>query len=130
DAELHLKRYADARAHAERALALREKAFGPATTKLLDSLLVLGRVELAAGRPARAVTALERGFKLLAPDTDSGVRARMQFELARALIAVGGGDRLRAVHLAGEARELMAADPALQRELPDVDRWLASNGGR
>jgi hypothetical protein len=63
------------------------------------------------GRPAEAIAVLERVRTIHdASDADPVSRAVVKFELARALWALGR-DRKRALALAEEARQVIAADP-------------------
>jgi tetratricopeptide (TPR) repeat protein len=108
-----------------RSRAIREKALGPKHPKLAESLTGEGEALLAGRDPRGATEVLERAVTLAqAAALGPTARARARFALARALWAQGR-DRLRALRLAGEARDGYArAGAATRYELAAVVAWL------
>lgn len=109
-----------------RALALLEAA-GKDGPVLAAALVGLGETHLRAARPAAAIPVLERALPLLGADERERL-AELRFALARALWDARA-DRPRALALAAEAREALAAAPALAGRVEAVTRWLAAHPG-
>ncbi|MGQ0504221.1 MAG: protein kinase domain-containing protein [Myxococcaceae bacterium] len=127
-----LTRYADALSNARRldeahnqytrVVKTLEKGVGPKAPQLAAPLAGLGKLYLALGWYAKALTSLQRGLKLVS-NKDALVRADLEFTLARAYWATG--EKVRPLRLATEAAErYRAAGPGLQEELDKVEAWL------
>ena len=116
-------------AQCQRALALDERVQGPQVPDVALDLACLGEAHLALGEAARAVPLLERARLIHqhAPQ-DRRDAAWAAFLLARALEeGRGAAERGRALALAEEARELLAAQkPRGQSELRQVTAWLSA----
>jgi tetratricopeptide (TPR) repeat protein len=106
--------------HAERCVAMRERVLGKEHVSTAEALVGLGECQLAHGGAAQAVPPLERAIAILEhhPGTE-GELPEAQFTLARALWD-RGGNRSRALELAGHARQW-----GLLR--PEVDAWLTKH---
>jgi tetratricopeptide (TPR) repeat protein len=120
---LALGQAAEARSDFERTLAIwKTEATPPESVSY--ALTGLGLSLLAENRPAEAIAPLEEAHRIRAsvkaPQT---LRAQTEFGLARALWQ-SGDDRVRAMILAKEARELFPADKEADRR--KVDEALAS----
>jgi ATP/maltotriose-dependent transcriptional regulator MalT len=88
-------------------------------------LLDLGRVEIEAGNAAAArATLIEAGRNL--GKTHPELSAEVDFAFARALAAVPA-DRAKAVRLARQARDVLAATAAGRRKVAAIDAWLAAH---
>jgi serine/threonine-protein kinase len=115
--------YEESRRHHERALAIQEKALGPTNPKAASSLLGLGELQLARGRPAEALSLLERALTLASVED----RAEVQLALARALWDTRR-DLPRARSLATQAQEHWR-DVGHPANLSRVTQWLAAHPG-
>jgi len=105
----------EGRADLERALIITERLFGPEHPDLAPALGALA----ALSRPPRSIELLERALRIRERAGVAGSAiAESRFALARALWD-SGGDRVRAVALARNAREV-ARSPG------EIDRWLAA----
>jgi eukaryotic-like serine/threonine-protein kinase len=120
---MHLGRYGEAQERLERALAIHEKALGGEHPDRAYPLMAQAELMLARGRKAEARALLERALQL---DLEAGLRAKVQFALARALWEERGLERLRAVTLATEARDYwqrLGHAPGLAT----ASQWLATH---
>jgi serine/threonine protein kinase/tetratricopeptide (TPR) repeat protein len=123
-----LGRFEEGREAAARALAHLERA-DPKSFRIAFPLRTLGLCELGLGRAREALPLLERAAAI----RDAGDRvplrlAEVHFPLARALYETGA--RKRGVALARQARgeyEQAARTPLAERDLAELDRWLASH---
>ncbi|HEY1434817.1 MAG TPA: tetratricopeptide repeat-containing protein kinase family protein, partial [Thermoanaerobaculia bacterium] len=122
-------RFEEARRMAAQALAIFERETDPNGLRVTYPLFVLGLSELGAGRPERALPALERAAKIR--DTLEHTPARLadvHFALGRALCE-SRGDRGRARRLVEQAcREYAVATktPVDARDLAEAEQWLAA----
>jgi tetratricopeptide (TPR) repeat protein len=115
-----------ARAAYVRALDLAERE--PTPSGITAAILGIAESDLALGKPASAVRALEERLAwLVASGAEPIATARIKLVLARALVA-SGGDRTRAKGLAEAARD--AFGKTKQNEAADAARWIASTFGR
>ncbi|HTM21229.1 MAG TPA: tetratricopeptide repeat protein, partial [Kofleriaceae bacterium] len=114
--------------HFQRSLALGEKGLGPDHPNLAYPLQGIGHCERELGRPARAVSPLERAVALTEKAGASPVDiAAYEFQLAGALWEAGA-DRGRAVAVARRARAGYAHAPTDQaKAVAEIDRWLATH---
>jgi hypothetical protein len=112
----------------QRALALREKALGPAHPHLAETLVGLGRVALAQRRASEAVSLARRAVGLREDGKSPPAQvAEARFVLAQALWEANE-DRTRAVEVAELARDDYQ-DLGNTSQLAEVDAWLAEHGG-
>jgi tetratricopeptide (TPR) repeat protein len=127
-----LNRFGEAREPAERALAYFERETDPDGLYVTYPLTALGLSQMGVGHFRDAVAPLERAVRIReAKENVPAKLAEVHFALARALWGAGH-DLPRALALALRARAeylLAPATPATQRELAEIDRWLASRDG-
>ena len=128
-----LGRFEEARAAAERALEVFERETDPNGLYVTYPLSALGLSHIGMNRFEQAIPLLARAVRIReAKETVLAKRAEVHFGLGRALWGAGH------LHDRGRARELVAnarteylkapATPATERELVEIDRWLASHG--
>ena len=126
---VRLGRFDDARQPAERALAVFERDTDPDGLYVCYPLSTLGLSYLALGRFDEAVPPLERATRIRdAREILPAKRAEVHFALARALAGMGRPTE-RACLLAARARDEYRESPptpATERELGEIDRWLAA----
>ncbi|HSS75209.1 MAG TPA: tetratricopeptide repeat protein, partial [Thermoanaerobaculia bacterium] len=111
----------------QRALAIQEKTLGAKNPALGNSLAGISRALPKLGRAREAIPAAERALALF--ESQPGVPAQLsqtRFFLANALWE-GGGDRGRAIRLARQARESLAADQQVEI-VKQIDDWLRQRG--
>jgi len=123
--------YAVAEGLYARALAIREASFGAEHPSVADSLVDLATVALAQHRPGDALPLAQRALALREKGRGGAVPlATARFTLARALWdvpAAAGGDQVRALVLAAEARDAFRASGAREaKSLVAVEAWLAA----
>jgi len=125
DVQLQRRAYAAAAASYRRSLAAYEDLLGKTDARLGAPLVGLGESELAAGRVAPAIAALERAAAIYdAAQVPAIVAADVRFPLARALWS-RPAERARAVELARAARDAWRpAGPSQQARRADADAWL------
>ena len=125
-----LGRFDEALEAAERALAVFERETDKRGLLITFSLRTIGLCQLAKGRPEEALDVLERAVSIRESVTKTPLRlAEVHFPLARALDEARG-ERDRAGALARRARreyEQAAKTPLVERDLAEVDRWLAAH---
>jgi tetratricopeptide (TPR) repeat protein/predicted Ser/Thr protein kinase len=121
-----MKRYDDAIARLQPVPDKLTKRLSADHPDVVDALQAIGRVELAAGRPARALPPLERSAAACdKPDMEAPIRGEGRFLLARALVDAGR-DRARAVALARKSRADFVESHD-DESVAEVDKWLAKN---
>jgi serine/threonine protein kinase len=124
-----LGRFEDALEPARHALAMLERENDPEGLYVTYPLVALGTSHVGLGRFAEAVLPLERAARIReAKETNRARVAEVHFVLGRALWGSGEGLE-RALSLVERARaELreIPATPAKQRDLADIELWLAS----
>jgi hypothetical protein len=120
---LRLRHHAtDALVADERARAIASEALGEKHLAVADSLLAIGRDQLEAGQPARAVPPLERALQIReANPSDANPLAQVRFTLARAL-----GRTPRGLELAQKAADTFAHAAWRKRDHDEVAAWLAA----
>ena len=104
---------------------MREKVLREGHPAIAESLLGLGKAQLALHQPARAIAPLERALAMpeMAPLT---TRASTEFTLAKALAELGR-ERERARKLALQARDgysRHANEPSRSKLLAEITDWL------
>jgi tetratricopeptide (TPR) repeat protein len=110
-----------------RALAIQEKNLGPDHPDLGHSLLGIAEALLDLGRAREAIAPADRALALREGKPIHPVMiAQSRFYLARALWD-GGGDRGRAIRLARQAREALAAADYTDDQ-HEVEAWLKERG--
>jgi eukaryotic-like serine/threonine-protein kinase len=124
-----LGQYEEAEAMHASALASQEKALGAAHPDLVSLRLHMAEAQLRSGAPERAVQTLQRARHVRAPEARaSSADARVDFTLARALVA-SGGDVGQAMELARRAEAVHAAlgpEAAAMRE--EIAAWIREQG--
>jgi tetratricopeptide (TPR) repeat protein len=123
-----LGRYEEAREVAAVSLTHGEREAGPLANKVSYPLRTLGLCTLALGRPDEARNFLERAAAIRAAEKMPLRLAEVHFPLARALFETGA--RKRGVALARQARgeyERAASTPLVERDLAELDLWLAEH---
>jgi tetratricopeptide (TPR) repeat protein len=122
-----LGRFAEATETANLALERMESGSDPRGIPITIPLRTLGLCHLALGRFAAARPVLERAVSIREEVDRSPLRlGEVHFALARALHETG--ERRRAVELARQARreyEQAARTPVAEKDLAELDRWLA-----
>ncbi|MEM7355132.1 MAG: tetratricopeptide repeat protein, partial [Acidobacteriota bacterium] len=117
----------EAQAHHEQALAIKERTEGPDNPNIVVQLLNVGLLLADRGLYPEGVPYLERALRF-EPD-DPHLLADIQFHLARALWG-SGGDRQRALRLAGTALEAFESlGEVYARETAEATDWLAERRG-
>lgn len=129
-AQLHSGHNADAEAHFQQALDIRQRALGPQHAALGMPLLGLGQLALLRRDTTQACAVLERAAALYAPSDLSEESSEVAFALATALPGCGSAvDRKRQHTLALHAlRGLQAAGPRAAARLRVVQAWLQQTG--
>jgi hypothetical protein len=116
---MRMKRFAPALEHAERALAIREKARGADHPDVADALTLVGQLQWEQRDATAALIPLERAVKILEHHEAAPLLlALARFNLARALWDAGR-DRRRAHALAVAARGNMP-----QTDRAELEGWL------
>ena len=120
-----------ARALAERCLAVALDSLGPQSSVTIGCRIVLGKLQLTDGDAAGAVAALTDVLASLSPDAkDSAARAALadaSFTLARALWQrAAPGDRVRALALAHQAEATFGAIATTGADHDEAARWIAA----
>jgi tetratricopeptide (TPR) repeat protein len=114
---------------AARALAILERETDRRGPFVTIPLRTLGLCHLARGRFEDARSVLERAVSIREKAMKTPLRlAEVHFPLARALYETGA--RVRALGLARKARaeyEQAARTPLVEKDLAEVDRWLAAH---
>jgi serine/threonine-protein kinase len=125
-----LARFDEARGAAELALAVFERETDPRGFLVSFPLRTLGLCDLGLARFDEALVHLERAAAIRDAIEKAPLRlAEVHFPLARALLGAGG-DRARAIALARRAPreyERAALTPVVERDLAEIDRWLAAH---
>jgi len=93
----------------EAALPVMLKELGPDSDEVAFTRAGFARAYLELGQPARALAFGEEALKAHAMEGDIRERSDLRWVVARALAATGG-DRARAIRLAEQARDDLAAD--------------------
>jgi tetratricopeptide (TPR) repeat protein len=105
------------------AIAELEKRAGADGLWMARPLVLLGRCDVEAGMPARALPRLERAMAVYArPGMALSDRGSARFELARALAASGDATRARAQAQQAES-ELVQAGPPSALDLSRLRKW-------
>jgi tetratricopeptide (TPR) repeat protein len=120
-------KYGEALAHFERVRSIREKALGAEHPGTALASGEIGEAQLGLGHFTEAIAHLQRALTIIeakAPMPED--LGELRFALARALWGAGK-DRPRAVDLARKARESYAKVPARQKEIAEIDAWLAGH---
>ena len=124
-----LGRFQEALAPARHSLALLERENDPEGLYVTYPLVAIGASHVGLGKFSEALPWLERAARIReAKETDRARVAEVHFVLGRALWGAGQ-EIARALSLAERARvELREAPsrPAKQRDLADIELWLAS----
>jgi tetratricopeptide (TPR) repeat protein len=120
------RKHADALADHARAIATFETVIGRDTYRLARPLLIQGRAELLAGKPADAIAPLERAARL-APSRDILLTQSIRGWLGRALVA-SGRDRDRGLAMVREAVAALADVPGAKASIyaTEIERWSKS----
>jgi tetratricopeptide (TPR) repeat protein len=111
-----------------RALTIRRTTLPPTHPRIASSLVGLGRALTDLDRPREAVPAIEEALQIYGEEGDPAELAEARFALARALHARNQrGDAAAARQYAEEARRfLRTQQPALARQLEQVEQWLVA----
>jgi tetratricopeptide (TPR) repeat protein len=120
---MYAAHYPDAQAHFARSLELTRKAAGGDTADLAPALIELGELQLRQQHAAAAIAPIERALALVEKGGDPTVLANGRYLLGKALWETGAHDR--ALALAHEARDGLAAAGGQADSLAEVDQWLA-----
>jgi eukaryotic-like serine/threonine-protein kinase len=119
-------RHADALAACDEALAIDSAILDADHTAIGRIERCRGRALVALGRGADALPALERAVAILtARNQDPLEAAGAEAPLAMALWS--SGNRTRALGLARKARATYAAAAGRERQVAELDRWLAAH---
>jgi tetratricopeptide (TPR) repeat protein len=124
EAQNALGRYEEARAAAERALAISRRVGSSAFYEGL-ALNSLGQAQFGLGRPAEAVATLEEARSLFGEDRSS-YPAEVRFALARALWT-WQDKRSHALALAREAESRYRSIGTAAAEAAKVEAWLSAH---
>jgi tetratricopeptide (TPR) repeat protein len=117
-------RHADALTACDEALAIDSAILDPEHTAIGRVLRCRGRALVGLGRGPGAVPILERALAILTRRSQDPLEtAGAEAPLARALWT--SGQRTRALDLARKARAAYAAATGRQRQVDELDRWLA-----
>jgi tetratricopeptide (TPR) repeat protein len=115
----------------ERAVAIHEKTSGPASLAVAQALQLLGDCYLDMKEANKALPILSRALSIQQKnerDADPTIVADTELTLARALWETGG-DRTRAVKMAGEARAAyQAAGATYKKQAERAKAWLEARG--
>jgi len=126
-------RYSEAAEFAARALVILERETDPRGLAVSYTLLALGLALIGMGQSGEAIPLLERATQIRESlDSTPARLADVHFALARALHD-GAAEPDRAIALARRARGEYAQaprTPVLEKDLGDLDRWLAARGER
>jgi tetratricopeptide (TPR) repeat protein len=124
-----LGRYEEALEPARHALAVLERETDAESTYVAYPLAALGSSQVGLGRFREALPALERAARIRETKEVNAARiGEVHFTLGRALWG-SGEDRARGLAMVERARVEFRAcpsTPATQRELADIELWLAS----
>jgi tetratricopeptide (TPR) repeat protein len=124
-----LGRFAEALEPAGHALVVLERETDPEGLYVTYPLVALGSSHVGLGRFREALPTLERAARIREVKENSPARVgEVHFALGRALWG-SGQDRARALAMVERARAEFRespATPAIQRELADIELWLAS----
>jgi len=125
-----LGRFRESREPALRALQVFERETGPDSVLVSYPLLTIGLSHLGTNEPAAAIPVLERSTRIREANEVSSpaVVAEVHLALGRAL-ADSGVDRERGRALVARARlefERAPRTPQVDKDLGDLDRWLAA----
>ncbi len=124
-----LGRYTEALETAGHALAVLDRETDPEGLYVTYPLVALGSSYVGLGQYREALPSLERAARIREAKESSPSRVgEVHFALGRALWG-SGQDRPRALAMVEHAREEFRANPptpATQRELADIELWLAS----
>ncbi len=124
-----LGRYAEALEPASHALEVLQRETDPEGLYVTYPLVALGASHVGLGQYREALPSLERAARIREAKENSPSRnAEVHFALGRALWG-SGQDRPRALAMVERARDEFRANPptpATQRELADIELWLAS----
>jgi tetratricopeptide (TPR) repeat protein len=115
--------YARALAVEEKALAMREKVYGPEEGDVAESLVSIGETQLAQGSAPAAAAALERALSILEKEKGDPMDvATAKFDLAR---AIASSDPPRSRTLAIDARATFASQKGelAKTKVAAVDVW-------
>jgi serine/threonine protein kinase/tetratricopeptide (TPR) repeat protein len=125
DVNAEEKQYDQALAYYGRALPIAEKTLNALDPNLAALFYNMAEVHLLRHEPRQAIPLFERSLKIREAQPGNGSSlTKVRFALAQALWD-GGGDRVRAVALAAQARDTWAAagEPA-RAKLAEVTKWL------
>jgi len=124
-----LGRYGEALEPANQALTVMERETDPEGVYVTHPLVALGVSHVGLGQYREALPSLERAARIReAKEASPGRKGEVHFALGRALWG-SGQDRARALAMVEQARDEFRASPttpATQRELADIELWLAS----
>ena len=125
--------YEEAKALHERALAIFEKALGPDHPHVAWPLTSLAKLALVQSRPANALALADRASHVReVGNAPMELLAKSRFVLARALWDAPSGqgrDRDRALTLARQTRNVFREVKGMDKELAEVEAFLAKHGG-
>ncbi|NVB39206.1 serine/threonine protein kinase [Pseudenhygromyxa sp. WMMC2535] len=127
-----LRRYEEALAAEERALAAKEGLYGEDHVELVESLAWLSAIERALDHGERALLLARRAVSLSGEDNAPSERAQAQLALAAARFDLAEGDEVeeataRELARAGLAELERAEGAVLVRR--EIEGWLAAHGG-
>jgi tetratricopeptide (TPR) repeat protein len=125
--------YEEAKVLYQRALTIYEKALAPSHPDIAYPLTGLASVALLQRQPADAIKLAERAIHVReAGNAPTEMLAESRFVLAQALWAAPAGqgrDRDRALTLARHARDVFREVKGTNKELAEVEAFLAKHGG-
>jgi tetratricopeptide (TPR) repeat protein len=118
------RRYSDALADYERALALYRSSGLASHPGAIAALVGLGRVYLERGNGVAALPVLKQAVTALGADGVPFDRVEARFSLAQAL-SMTGNDQARARELALEARAFYREQPAHAGDVREIEAWFS-----
>jgi tetratricopeptide (TPR) repeat protein len=123
-------KYPEALAQFERALAIKEKAYGHDHPSVAMSLTGIGQTQLGLGRNDRAREALERALSIRQAREKTIEHADIAENLFALAQAVVDADPPRARELAAQAHQAYARSGDDRRdELAEVEGWIRDHEG-
>lgn len=124
--EMGLRRFAAARAYAERASAMFHRVLGEAYRPYAE-LRMIGEASLELGEAARAAQVLEQAKQSLGEDADPGDLSWIDGLLGRALID-SGRDPQRGRTLVSSAWAQMSSDARMDAQRARLAAWMKRRG--